>query len=60
MAKTFRFTPNQQNPDSADHFPMLEKTYDAKTVEPKIAKIWEEADAFRAGAGSEELSLIHI
>ncbi|RUX01432.1 valine--tRNA ligase, partial [Mesorhizobium sp. M8A.F.Ca.ET.059.01.1.1] len=33
---------------------MLEKTYDAKTVEPKIAKMWEEADAFRAGAGAEE------
>ncbi|WP_269930034.1 valine--tRNA ligase [Aminobacter sp. HY435] len=33
---------------------MLEKTYDAKTVEPKIAKTWEEADAFRAGAGSVE------
>ncbi|TJV89240.1 MAG: valine--tRNA ligase, partial [Mesorhizobium sp.] len=33
---------------------MLEKTYDAKIVEPKIAKIWEEADAFRAGAGAEE------
>ncbi|WP_434723096.1 valine--tRNA ligase [Mesorhizobium sp. RIZ17] len=33
---------------------MLEKTYDAKTVEPKIAKIWEDADAFRAGAGAEE------
>ena len=32
---------------------MLEKTYDAKTVEPKIAKIWEEADAFAAGAGAE-------
>ena len=32
---------------------MLEKTYDAKTVEPKIAKIWEEADAFRAGAGAK-------
>jgi valyl-tRNA synthetase len=31
---------------------MLEKTYDAKTVEPKIAKLWEEADAFRAGAGA--------
>jgi len=31
---------------------MLEKTYDAKTVEPKIAKIWEEADAFAAGAGA--------
>src|SRR4051812_4359237 len=33
---------------------MLEKTYDAKTVEPKIAKVWEEADAFQAGAGANE------
>jgi valyl-tRNA synthetase len=33
---------------------MLDKTYDAKSVEPKIAKTWEEADAFRAGAGAEE------
>ena len=33
---------------------MLEKTYDAKSVEPKIAKTWEEADAFRAGAGAAE------
>jgi valyl-tRNA synthetase len=33
---------------------MLEKTYDAKAVEPKIARTWEEADAFRAGAGAEE------
>ena len=32
---------------------MLEKTYDAKAVEPKIARIWEAADAFRAGAGAE-------
>ncbi|WP_274628919.1 valine--tRNA ligase [Arvimicrobium flavum] len=32
---------------------MLEKTYDSRTVEPKIAKIWDEADAFRAGAGSQ-------
>jgi len=32
---------------------MLEKTYDAKTVEPKIARLWEEADAFKAGAGSK-------
>ncbi|MET0941819.1 MAG: valine--tRNA ligase [Mesorhizobium sp.] len=31
---------------------MLEKTYDAKTVEPRIARLWEEADAFRAGAGA--------
>ena len=33
---------------------MLDKTYDAQAVEPKIAKIWEEADAFRAGAGAGE------
>jgi valyl-tRNA synthetase len=33
---------------------MLEKTYDAKAVEPKIAKLWEDADAFRAGAGAAE------
>ena len=32
---------------------MLEKTYDAKAVEPRIVKLWEDADAFRAGAGSE-------
>jgi valyl-tRNA synthetase len=33
---------------------MLEKTYDAKAVEPKIAARWEAADAFRAGAGAQE------
>ncbi len=33
---------------------MLEKSYDAAGVEPKIAARWEEADAFRAGAGAEE------
>jgi valyl-tRNA synthetase len=33
---------------------MLDKTYDARTIEPKVARIWEEADAFRAGAGSAE------
>ena len=32
---------------------MLEKTYDAKAVEPRIVKLWEDFDAFRAGAGSE-------
>ncbi len=32
---------------------MLEKTYDAKAVEPKIAKSWEDAGAFAAGAGSK-------
>lgn len=33
---------------------MLEKTYDAKAVEPRIARRWEEADAFRAGAGADD------
>ena len=32
---------------------MLDKTYDAAAVEPKIAQRWEEADAFRAGAGAK-------
>ncbi len=32
---------------------MLEKTYDAHIVEPRIAERWEAADAFRAGAGAE-------
>ena len=32
---------------------MLEKTYDPKTVEPKIAKSWEDAGAFAAGAGAQ-------
>ncbi len=33
---------------------MLEKTYDSKSVEPRIAKTWANADAFRAGAGAQE------
>ena len=32
---------------------MLDKTYDAAAIEPRIAKKWDEADAFRAGAGAE-------
>ncbi|MFZ1814171.1 MAG: valine--tRNA ligase [Rhizobiaceae bacterium] len=32
---------------------MLEKTYDAAAIEPRIAARWDEADAFRAGAGAE-------
>ncbi|MEO3385573.1 valine--tRNA ligase [Mesorhizobium sp. CAU 1741] len=31
---------------------MLEKTYDANSVEPRIAKAWEAGEAFAAGAGS--------
>jgi valyl-tRNA synthetase len=31
---------------------MLEKTYDATAMEPTIAKRWDDADAFRAGAGA--------
>ena len=30
---------------------MLEKNFDAKSVEPKIRELWEAADAFAAGAG---------
>lgn len=33
---------------------MLEKTFDAATVEPQIAKKWDEANAFAAGAGAKE------
>jgi len=33
---------------------MLDKTYDAAAVEPRIANQWEEAGAFRAGAGAKE------
>jgi valyl-tRNA synthetase len=31
---------------------MLEKTYDAASVEPRIAEKWESQNAFRAGAGA--------
>ncbi|MCB1457326.1 MAG: class I tRNA ligase family protein, partial [Nitratireductor sp.] len=31
---------------------MLEKTYDAAAIEPRIAARWDEADAFRAGAAA--------
>ena len=33
---------------------MIEKTYDAASLEPRIAERWEEANAFRAGAGAKE------
>ncbi|KAB0681993.1 valine--tRNA ligase [Aureimonas leprariae] len=33
---------------------MIEKTYDAAAIEPRIADLWEKADAFRAGAGARE------
>ena len=41
---------------------MLEKTYDAASVEPKIANAWDEAEAFRAGAnarpGAEPFTIV--
>jgi valyl-tRNA synthetase len=41
---------------------MLEKTYDSTAVEPKIAKAWDDADAFRAGAnakpGAESFTIV--
>jgi len=33
---------------------MLDKTYDATSVEPRIARKWDEANAFAAGAGARE------
>ena len=33
---------------------MLDKNYDAKSVEPRIAEKWDKADAFAAGAGAPE------
>ncbi|WP_421849081.1 valine--tRNA ligase [Oricola sp.] len=33
---------------------MLDKTFDAASVEPAIAKRWDEANAFAAGAGARE------
>ncbi|WP_182084643.1 valine--tRNA ligase [Aureimonas sp. ME7] len=32
---------------------MMEKTYDAAAIEPRVADRWEAADAFRAGAGAK-------
>jgi len=32
---------------------MLEKTYDSAAIEPRIAKQWDDEDAFRAGAGAK-------
>ena len=32
---------------------MLEKSFEAAEVEPRIAKIWDDAGAFKAGAGSK-------
>jgi len=33
---------------------MIEKTYDAAAIEPRIVERWDKADAFRAGVGSAE------
>ncbi|MBO0344587.1 valine--tRNA ligase [Roseibium sp. CAU 1637] len=33
---------------------MLDKTYDAASVEPRIYETWEKAEAFKAGAGARE------
>jgi valyl-tRNA synthetase len=33
---------------------MLEKTYDHASIEPRISKIWEDAQAFRAGRALEK------
>ncbi|MET1415525.1 valine--tRNA ligase [Roseibium sp. HPY-6] len=33
---------------------MLDKTYDAASVEPRIYETWEKSEAFKAGAGAKE------
>ncbi len=33
---------------------MLDKTYEAASVEPRIYEAWEQAGAFKAGAGAED------
>ena len=33
---------------------MLDKTFDAASVEPRIAALWDDANAFAAGAGARE------
>jgi valyl-tRNA synthetase len=38
---------------TSDGIIMLDKTYDSAAVEPKIAKKWEDEDAFAAGANAE-------
>jgi valyl-tRNA synthetase len=38
---------------TSDGIIMLDKTYDSAAVEPRIAKKWEDADAFRAGANAK-------
>jgi len=42
-----------QTPNSPWYISMLEKNYDAAQSEPKIAKRWEDAQAFKAGAGAD-------
>jgi len=32
---------------------MFDKTYNAREIEPRIRRVWEDAGAFRAGAGAE-------
>ncbi len=32
---------------------MLDKTYDAAAIEPRISALWEKAGAFKAGAGAK-------
>jgi len=42
------------SPGANGTFLMLDKTFDAKSVEPRIAAKWDAANAFAAGAGARE------
>ena len=49
--RPFGFTEGRAFPDTVSV--MLEKTFDAADVEPRIAALWDEAGAFKAGAGAK-------
>ena len=39
---------------------MIDKTYDAAQVEPRIANLWDEAGASRAGAGARPVEVLRL
>jgi len=47
------FDLHHSNPISFETIAMMDKTFDAAAVEPRIYDAWEKAGAFKAGAGAE-------
>ncbi len=52
LRRPFRFTNTDINLQNRPHR-MLDKTYDSAAVDPRIAKKWDDENAFRAGAGAK-------